>query len=197
LLLQRAYPILFEICPLTMRTEGILLVKDTILLLGVIPADGERYASTSISGSSRHSTFLTPDVKLGLWRQSCDRLLASLEGFSLCLLSNIKRFHELCDNSGAEVISSSCIACLAHLAVLYEAVCRTDPIGSFELRNLCDSTLERLGTLTLEVHFDEYTYLDLLLGVRPSLSCFPISMAQTGDWDRTLGRNRCRSSTPA
>ena len=26
-----------------MRTKGILLVRDTILLLGVIPADGERY----------------------------------------------------------------------------------------------------------------------------------------------------------
>ena len=30
-----------------MRTKGILLVRDTILLLGVIPADGERYVSTS------------------------------------------------------------------------------------------------------------------------------------------------------
>jgi hypothetical protein len=109
----------------------------------------------------------------------------------------MKRFHELGDNSGAEVIGSSCIACLAHLAILYEAVCRTDPVGSLEPRNLCDSALERLGTLTSEVHFDEYTYYDLLLGVRPSLSCFPISMAQTGDRDRILGRNRCRSSTPA
>ena len=52
LLLQRAYPILFEMCPLTMRTEGILLIRDTILLLGVIRADGERYASTSLGGSS-------------------------------------------------------------------------------------------------------------------------------------------------
>jgi hypothetical protein len=109
----------------------------------------------------------------------------------------MKRFHEFGDNSGAEEIGSSCIACLAHLAILYEAVCRTDPVGSSELRNLCDSALERLGRLTSELRFDEYTYLDLLLGVRPSLFCFPMSMAQTGDWDRTLGRNRCRSSTPA
>ena len=49
-LLQRAYPVLFEICPLTMRTKGILLVRDTILLLGIISADGERYASTSLAG---------------------------------------------------------------------------------------------------------------------------------------------------
>jgi hypothetical protein len=138
-----------------------------------------------------------PDVKLGLWRQSCDRLLASLEGFSLSLLSNITVFHELGDNSAEEVIGSSCIACLAHLAILYEAACRTDPVGSSELRNLCDSALERLGTLTSEVHFEEYTYYDLLLGVRPPLSCFPMSITQTGDWDRTLGRTRCRSSTSA
>ena len=43
-LLQRAYPILFEICPLTMRTQGILLVRDVIMLLNGLPVDGERYA---------------------------------------------------------------------------------------------------------------------------------------------------------
>jgi hypothetical protein len=75
------------------------------------------------------------------------------------------------------VISSSCIACLAHLAILCEAVCRTNPVRSFELRNLCDSALERLGTLTSELDFDEYTYLDLLLGVRLSLCHFPVAMA--------------------
>jgi hypothetical protein len=49
---QRTYPILFKICPLTMRTQGILLVRDAILLLGILPTDGERYASTSSVGSS-------------------------------------------------------------------------------------------------------------------------------------------------
>ena len=32
---------------------------------------------------------------------------------------------------------------------------------------VCDSSLERLGRLTQEVNFEEYTYLDLLLKVRP------------------------------
>ena len=41
-LTQRTYPILFEICPLTIRTQGILLVRDAILLLGVLPVDSER-----------------------------------------------------------------------------------------------------------------------------------------------------------
>ena len=48
---QQAYPILFEICPLMMRTQGILLAKDTILLLGALPADGKICTSTSLLGS--------------------------------------------------------------------------------------------------------------------------------------------------
>lgn len=30
---KEAYPVLFDICPLVMRTEGILLVRDAALLL--------------------------------------------------------------------------------------------------------------------------------------------------------------------
>ena len=45
---QKAYPILFEICPLTMRTQGIVLVRDAILLLGLLTTDGERHTFTSI-----------------------------------------------------------------------------------------------------------------------------------------------------
>jgi hypothetical protein len=109
----------------------------------------------------------------------------------------MKGFRELGDKSGADVIGSNCIACLAHLAIFYEAVCRTDPVGRSELYNLCDSALQRLGTLTSELHFNEYTYLDLLLGVRPFLRCLLITMTKMGDWDRILGINRYRSSAPA
>ena len=38
---------LFEVCPLTMRTQCILLVRDVILLLGILPADSERFTSAS------------------------------------------------------------------------------------------------------------------------------------------------------
>ena len=93
------------------------------------------------------------------------------------------------------MISSGCIACLAHLALLYEVVCRMDPVAG-EMYTLCDSALEELGMLTSELHLEEYTYLDLLLGVRPSLCRFPTAVAQMGDRDRTLGGNPYRSSTP-
>ena len=94
------------------------------------------------------------------------------------------------------MISSSCIPCLAHLAILYDAVCRTDPAAE-EMYDLCDLALQRLGVLTSELHLDEYTYLDLLLGVRLCLCCFPGNDGSTGYWDRTLGVNRYRYSTPA
>ena len=79
------------------------------------------------------------------------------------------------------MLGSSCIACLAHLAILYEIVGRTGPIAQPEMYNLCDSALQKLGTLTSELRFDEYTYLDLLLGVRLSLRCFQTVMTQMGD----------------
>ena len=40
-LVQRAYPLLFVICPLTMRTQGILLVRDATMVLNSNPADCE------------------------------------------------------------------------------------------------------------------------------------------------------------
>ena len=40
---------LFEICPLTMRTQCILLVRDTVVILSVRPTpnEGEDYCSVS------------------------------------------------------------------------------------------------------------------------------------------------------
>ena len=76
---------------------------------------------------------------------------------------------------------SSCIACLAHLAILCEAVCRTDPASRSEIYKSCDSALQRLGVLTSQLCFDEHSYLDLLLGVCPSLCYFAMVMIQTGD----------------
>lgn len=74
--------------------------------------------------------------RLGLWRQSCDRILAPLEEFSRNLLENIGTFRKQGDDSGVDIIGSSCIACLAHLAVLYEVVGRMDP-AAMDKYNLC------------------------------------------------------------
>jgi len=120
------------------------------------------------SPQSAGITSLVLGIKLGFWRRSCDQVLAPLEEFSRDLLNNVKRFREYGDKNGADVLSSSCIACLAHLAILYEVVCRTDPVAG-EMYVLCDLALERLGMLMSELQLDKYTYLDLLLGVRLTL----------------------------
>lgn len=82
------------------------------------------------------------------------------------LLRNLQRFVDIGDNIGAEIIWSSCITCLAHLSVLCEIIGRTEPTANVAMSGLCDSTLEKLGHLTEELRVEEYTYLDLLLGVR-------------------------------
>jgi len=160
-----------------MRAQGILLVRDAILLLRALPTDGECHAPTPSISPDWNLTSLAPASKFGLWWQSCNRALASLEEFSQHLLSNLKRFREYGNKSGADMISSSCITCLAHLAILYEAVCRTDPTAE-ETYSLCDFALQRLGVLTSEFRLDEYTYLDLLLGVCPHLRYFLVIMTQ-------------------
>lgn len=38
---QEVYPVLFKICPLTMRTQTILLVRDTVDMLNLRPTDGK------------------------------------------------------------------------------------------------------------------------------------------------------------
>ena len=70
------------------------------------------------------------------------------------------------DNHGAEIIRSSCVSCLAHLAVLCDFVSRREPSPGPQTNATCDSSLERLGRLTQEMKFDEYTYFDVLLRVR-------------------------------
>jgi len=178
-----------------MRTRGILLVRDATLLLAVLPTDGECYESISSARSSRNLTLPVLGARHGLWRRSCDQILASLEEFSQNLLDNVKRFREYGDENGADVLSSSCIACLAHLAILYEVTCRTGPVAG-EIYALCDSALQRLGMLTSELHLEEYTYLDLLLGVSPTSRYILTTVAQMGDRGRIPGGNHCQSSTP-
>ena len=134
-------------------------------------------------------------VRLGFWRQSCDQISGFLEDFSKDLFENSRTFREQGNESGAELICSSCITCLAHLAILYDVVCRKDPVAGSEMYELCDSALQRLGMITSEHHFDEYTYLDLLLEVRWFL-CFSVVITETGDRNRHRGRNRYPSSTP-
>ena len=77
-----------------------------------------------------------------------------LDDYSQTLLSNLQRFQELGDISGAGMIGASCINCLAHLAVLCETLGKIEPTSQMELDTLCDSTLERLGALARDTRME-------------------------------------------
>jgi hypothetical protein len=100
------------------------------------------------------------------WRQSFDHLISLLDGYSDTLLRNLRRFIDIGDNIGAEIIWNSSISCLAHLSALCELMGRMEPTANIAMNSLCDSNLEKLGQLTEDLRVEEYTYLDLLLGVR-------------------------------
>jgi hypothetical protein len=92
--------------------------------------------------------------------------MTRLDEYSDTLLRNIRKFLEIGDRHGAEVIQTSCVGCLAHLAVLCDLISRLEPNSKPQTDVVCDSSLKRLGHLTKGMNFDEYTHLDLLLGVR-------------------------------
>ena len=110
----------------------------------------------------------TTGAKPDQWKLIYD-VVIRLGEFSDTLLRNIRRFTEIGDGLGAEIIQSSCVGCLAHLALLCDLVGRLEPNSKPRMDAVCDSSLERLGRLTQGVSFDEYTYLDLLLRVRHSV----------------------------
>ena len=92
--------------------------------------------------------------------------MTSLDKCSDTLLRNVRTPQEIGDTQGATIIQSSCVGCLVHLAVLCDLVSRLEPDLRPQMDAVCDSSLERLGRLTEEMSFEEYTYFDLLLKVR-------------------------------
>ena len=158
---QQTYPHLFEICPLIMRTQGILLVRDAIVAF--CSADSAlSYFTIDLVVTSHFVTGAEPDQ----WRQLCEELVPRLDEYSDTLLRNGRAFLQIGDTQGAEIIQSSCVGCLAHLAVLCDLVSHLEPKSKALMDVICDSSLERLGQLTQEMSFDRYTYFDLLLRVR-------------------------------
>ena len=146
-----------------MRTQGVLLVKDVALLMSITSADGE--LSHPVVSPSNYLYFgigTRPSQR----KEICAELMTRLDQYSNDLLRNIRMFVEIGDNHGAEIIQSSCITCLAYLAVLCDFVNRLEPNSGHQTNVICDSSLERLGRLTQEMDFDEYTYLDVMLRVR-------------------------------
>ena len=112
------------------------------------------------------ASYVVTGVEPDQWKQLCEELVARLDEYSDTLLRDVQLFKQIGDTQGAEIIQSSCIGCLAHLAVLCDLAGHLEPNSKPQMDAVCDSALERLGHLTQEMMFDEYTYFDLLVRVR-------------------------------
>ena len=136
-------------------------------MLNLRPVDGKyRFSSPPTALIINHLPWSLDSVRSGIWRQSCDQLVVFLDDYSQTLLLNLRKFQELGDTSGAGMIRSSCVNCLAYLAVLCETLGKIESASQIKSDTLCDVTLERLGVLAQDTCMEEYTRLDLLLGVR-------------------------------
>ncbi|KAF9779632.1 hypothetical protein BJ322DRAFT_1113432 [Thelephora terrestris] len=142
--LQRVYPYLFKICPLTMRTQSILFVRDAIHVLNS-PVDQAETASDQ--------------------QESCIRLVCALDRYSSDLMENLRQFISLGDTCGVWMVWSCCVICLAHLAALCHFISQTVLALSASMNDLYDRTLDKLGKLSLEVRIEEYSNLDVLTGM--------------------------------
>jgi len=149
-----------------MRTQSILLVRDSISVLNARSGGGGFAALGQMWTVNDLISNPVLAHKSSQWSQSCDQLISLLGGYSEMLLRNLQRFIGIGDNIGARIIWSSCITCLAYLTALCELAGRIEPTASAAMNALCDSNLEKLGHLTEDMRLEEYTYLDLLLGVR-------------------------------
>ena len=116
--------------------------------------------------------------------------MTRLDEYSDTLLRNARTFLQIGDTQGAEMIQSSCICCLAHLAVLCDLISRLKPNSKPQMDTVCDSSLERLGCLTQEMSFEGYTYFDLLLRVCRQVDRSPAVKQLIMSFSRFRGRGR-------
>ena len=101
----------------------------------------------------------------GRW-ESYHQLVLALEKNSNALMGHMQRFIEMGDNSDVETVWTCCVVCLAHLAALSHVTGQAESTLRGLMNDLCDRTLNRLGTLCHEIHVEVYSHFDVLTGVR-------------------------------
>ena len=106
-------------------------------------------------------------------------------------MGNMQRFIEVEDSSGVETIWTCCVTCLAHLAALSHLIGQTELTLRGSMNSLCDLTLNKLGTLSREIHVEMYSYFDFLTGVRIRVGFLKVRKALTKysnqiSWKRAL-----------
>ena len=122
-------------------------------------------------------------LRLDVWdaneRQESHQLAFALEKFSSALTGNLERFIEVGDSSGAGMIWTCCVTCLAHLAALCHLISQTEPSSRDSMGDLCDLALDKLGNVSHEVQIEEYSRFDVLTGVRILVVLLRMSKALT------------------
>ena len=98
---------------------------------------------------------------------------------------------EVKDSSGVETIWTCCVMCLAHLAALSHLTGQMELALGGSMNDLCDLTLNRLGTLSREIPIEVYSYFDVLTGVRIRVEFLKVREALTRcsnqiSWKRAL-----------
>jgi len=160
--MQASYPFVFDICPLVMRTRGVLLIRDAIFVLGVYPQQRKLHM---VPHELEHNLKVILAAISKDWRVLCSNLISRLRAHTDSLQRHLEWFASIGDKESSDVIRSNCISCLAYLANLYLAIAPTDHPSAPAMERCCDATLSALGKLTEGMVMEEYSYFDLLLGV--------------------------------
>ena len=109
-------------------------------------------------------TTLVDENTNGRW-ESYHQLVLALDEFSNALMENMQRFIEMGD-SDVETIWTCCVVCLAHLAALSHLTGLAELTLGGSMNNLCDLTLNRLGTLCHGIRVEVFSHFEVLTRVR-------------------------------
>lgn len=123
----------------------------------------------------------------------CSGLIGGLQAHTDALQRHLEWFTSIGDRESSDVIRSNCISCLAYLANLYLTIAPTDHPTAPAMERCCDTTLVALGRLTEGMVMEEYSYFDVLLGVRKSLCAYALFSPRQR---RYAGREPWRDSKP-
>lgn len=172
-----------------MRTRGVLLIRDAIIVFGIYPSQRK----IQMILSQRWG----PDLKAVLagrlkdWRTLCIKTIDHLQAHTDALQRHLEWFASIGDTESSDVIRSNCISCLAYLSDLYLTVAPTDHPTAPAMNSRCDAALSSLGSLTGGMAMKEYSYFDSLLGVSGSPCVHtPLSPSRR----RCAGRERWKGS---
>ena len=167
-----------------MRTRGILLIRDTIFVLGVYPSESKFGV---VRFEQEYGLKFALAAMLKDWRALCSKMIGQLQAHTDALQRHLEWFTSIGDKESSDVIRSNCISCLAYLANLYFTIGPTDHSTAPAMGSCCDATLLAIGRLTEGMAMGEYSYFDLLLGVRKPLH---------GSTRFSLHRRRCAGRGP-